>query len=265
MNKKLTITLPLMFLLCFGLVGQVFAQTRVLGVTFGDNLIYSRTSTWQTSNASAILPPYLVDTINGTLNYNVTVYYVAGNNVTEIEAWTFKNGTVINSVATINTDTDDVYDFVPNLPPFQGFYDANLQVNDPLYPGNLTIPLRINQTITRDYASGKRDTNLVEYSYQVEDATDPTNSTIGTQTESLYIDKATGVLVEGRVFSQFADHNGTELWTLQSTNLWAVSAAPLELPLPWPIIVAIVAVVVVVVAAAVYFRGKRHRRRKFRR
>jgi hypothetical protein len=102
------------------------------------------------------------------------------------------------------------------------------------------------------------------YTYVVESNINVT----GTETQTLYIDKATGVLVERRVFSEFPDlgQTGTELWTLQSTNLWAVSAAaPLELPLPLPIIVAIVAVVIVVVVAAVYFRGKRHRRKKFRR
>ncbi len=261
MNKKLMITLPLLFLMCFGLVGQVLAQTRVPGVTFGDNIIYSITSSWNTSNASATAPQFLVDTVNGTLAYNVTVTYVVNDNVTETIAWSFKNGTVINSFATINTDTGEVYEYVPNLRAFQGFYDANLQVNDPLYPGNLTLPFWINQTITLDYPGGKRDTNVVEYSYGVQN---PDNVT-GTETQSLYIDKATGVLVELKIFSQFPDQDGTQLWKLTSTNLWAVSATPLETPLPLPIIVAIVAVIIVVVVAAVYFRGKRHRRKKFRR
>jgi hypothetical protein len=101
------------------------------------------------------------------------------------------------------------------------------------------------------------------YTYVVESNINVT----GTETQTLYIDKATGVLVERRVFSEFPDlgQTGTELWMLQSTNLWQVSAAPLELPLPLPIIIAIVAIVIVVVVAAVYFRGKRGRRKRYRR
>jgi len=261
MNKKLMITLTLMFLMCFGSVGQGLAQTRVPGVTFGTNVVYSITSSWASTNASATAPPFLVDTVNGTLAYNVTVTFIANDNVTDMVAWSFKNGTVINSIATINTDTGEVYEYVPNLAPFQGFYDANLQVNDPLYPGNLTLPFWINQTTTFDYASGKRDTNVVEFTYQVQNRDNVT----GSETQTQYIDKATGILVELKIYSVFPDQTGTQLWMLASTNLWAVSAAPSELPLPLPVIVAIVAVIIVVAVAAFYFRSRRGRRKKFRR
>jgi hypothetical protein len=263
MNKKLMIALPLLFLLCFGLVGQVLAQTRVPGVTFGDNLIYSITSSWSTSNASATVPAYLVQ-INDTRVYNVTVTYVIDDNVTALNIWSFTNGTDIISRATVNTDSGELLEYIPGLPAFQGFYDANLGVNELLYPsGNYSIT--INQTVTRDYASGKRDTNVLTVSNLSYLGSDLTNSTLVTTTINQYMDKATGVLVERTIFTEYPDQNWTELWTLKSTNLWAVSATPLETPLPLPIIVAIVAIIVVVIIAAVYFRGKRHRRKKFRR
>jgi len=255
------ITLPLMFLICYGVVGQALAQTRVPGVTPGDNLIYSITSSWNTSNSSAIVPPFLVG-LNNTRNYNVTVTYVSGENVTALNTLSFKNGTAdINSLVTVETGTGQVLEYIPGLPAFQGFYVANLQVNDPLYPGNLTLPFWINQTTTHDYASGKRDTNVVEYSYSVENIFNVT----GTETQTLSIDKATGVLVDRKTVSVFPDQSGTQFWNLTSTNLWSVSSTPVELPLPWPIIVVIVAAVIVVVVAAAYFRGNRRRRRKSKR
>jgi hypothetical protein len=199
--------------------------------------------------------------INGTVAYNVTVSAVIDVNVTATNTWKFSNGTELNSLVTLDTDSGtlffSVYDWA-----FLGFYNANLGVNDVLYPGgNLTDPIRINQTTTREYASGKRDTNVVIISYDSSLASDPTNSTVGTTTITHYIDKATGVLVERKIFTEFPDQNGTELWKLKSTNLWAVSAAPLD---PLMIVVAVVAAVVVAAVVGVVYRGRRRRGRRSR-
>ena len=208
MKRKLTVTLTILCLLCFGIIGQVIAQTHLPGVTFGDNFVYSITSSWNSSNASAIVPLFLVE-INSTVAYNVTVTYVIDVNVTAMNTWRFLNGTDLNSLVTLDTNSGQVYEYIPGLPAFQGFYDANLGVNEFLRPsGNNTVPVWINQTITRDYASGKRDTNVVTLSYQ---STDVTNSSIGTTTATFYIDKATGVLVERRDFTEFPDQSGAEL------------------------------------------------------
>lgn len=262
MKRKLTITLFILCLLCFGIIGQSIAQTRLPGVNVYDNFVYSITSSWNSSNASATVPISLVE-INNTVTFNVTVTYVANDNVTATNTWSFSNGTRIDSLVTFDTNSGNLIDYIPGLPAFEGFYDANLGVNDLLRPsGNNTTPVWINQTVTRNYDSVKRDTNFVTFSYP---STDVTNSSIGTTTTTFYIDKPTGVLVERKDFTEFPDQNGTILWTLKSTNLWTVSATSPQLPLPLPIIVAIVAVVIVVVVAAVYIRGRKGRRKKLRR
>ena len=176
MNKKLTIALPLLAFLVFGLVGQTLAQTRLPGVHQEDYFIYDITSHWSSSNASLSVPPYLLG-INDTRWYNVTVSGVQGINVTARTAQHFANGTDDNRLITLDVDSGSIY-FMYG---FQGFFDANLTVGELLRPsGNSTVT--INQTISRDYVSGKRDTNVVAISYPI---TDSTNSSIGTATVCL--------------------------------------------------------------------------------
>jgi hypothetical protein len=251
MNKKLTITLPLLALLFFGIVGQTLAQTRVPGVHQEDYFIYDITSHWSSSNASLTVPPYLLG-INDTRWYNVTVSSVQGINVTARTAQHFANGTDDNRLITLDVDSGSIYFMVG----FQGFFDANLVAGDLLRPsGNDTVT--INQTISRDYASGKRETNVLTLSYPV---TDYTNSSLGTATVTYYIDKATGVLVERKDYAEFPDQNGSEVWVLKDTNLWANTAAPI----PWLIITVVVVVIVVAIVSLVFLRNRKGHRGKNR-
>jgi hypothetical protein len=258
MNRKLTVTLSLLAILGFGLAGQALAQTTsgVPGVKLGDNFIYSITAQWSTTNASLAMPNVLL-MYNSTLHFNVTVIAVRDSNVTLLNSWVFTNGTVLTAPSLSNVDSGALIDYIPGYPAFQGLFDANLAVNNLLYPsgnGSLTI----NQTTTRDYASGKRDTNVVTGSFPV---SDPNNNT-GTQTTTDYIDKTTGVLVELHNDIKFSDYNASITWTLKNTNLWTVSAAPL--PLPLPVIIAIVVMIVAVVAVIVFYRERKKGKKKRR-
>ena len=150
---------------------------------------------------------------------------------------------------------------------FHGFYLANLNVNDLLHPTGEEGEdgLRVNETVSREYASGKRDTNVVIISGPSILGSDLTNTTVGTTTITYYIDKATGVLVERKDYSEFPGQNGTEQhWVLKWTSLWTVSPST-EFPLPIPVLIVIVVVTVVAILAAVFYkirkaRGRRHRR-----
>ncbi len=254
MNRKLAITFSLLALLALSIIGQSFAQTRLPGVNQEDFFRYDIYSQWSTSNASLTAPAYLLD-INNTRWFNITISSVQGINVTARTAQRFANGTDDNRLVTLDVDSGNMY-FMYG---FQGFFDANLTAGDLLRPsGNNTIPITINQTISRDYASGKRDTNVVSVSYPV---TDLSNSSIGTTTVTYYIDKATGVLVERKDYTEFADQNGSENWILKETNLWAITAAPM----PWLMIsIIIVIIVIVAIVALMFLRNRRGHGRKNR-
>jgi len=261
MNRKIAITFSLIVILGFGLAGQTLAQTASWepGVMQGDYLIYSITSHWSTTNSSLTVPDELL-LYNSTLRYNVTVDVVQGPLVAILTNWVFTNGTDLTEPSYSNVTSGELINYLSVYPAFQGIYDANLAVNNLLYPlGNDS--LTISQTITRDYYSGKRDTNVVITSDPIKDV----NNKTGTQTIVNFIDKSKGVLVELNSDIKFADYNASIIWTLKDTNLWTVSAATLPpLPLPLPVIIAIVVVIVAVVAVVVFYRERKQGRKKNR-
>lgn len=198
---------------------------------------------------------------NSTSHYNVTIGAVQDSNVTIENDWVFINGTDLNAPSLLNVDSGTLYSYIPGRPAFQGIYDANLVVNSKLHPSSVNDTSTISLTITRDYASGQRQTNVVTYNYPV---TDVSNSS-GTETTTYYIDKTTGVLVERNDYVQFQEYNASIIWTLKSTNLWTVSTA--QLPVSPSIIIAaiVIVVAVIVVVLLVFYRKQKKSGRKNRR
>jgi hypothetical protein len=266
MNSKLIIILGLSFVLCFGLAGQTLAQSRIPGVKSQDYLIYSIVAYWSSENASAPVPSSLVD-LNKTSQYQVTIGGTSGVNITSTHSWSLENGTQINYLVTIDVESGEAYYHSFNQPPFEGIVGADINSGSLLHPaGNDSIT--INQTITRNYASGPRDTNVVELTGQIENETldSVTNTTvfttIGTEKVEFYLDKATGVLVEQNttVESFEPQESASIVWTLRDTNLWDV-AQPLDLLL---IVIIVVAVAVAIIAPIVYLRLPRKGKQKKR-
>ena len=266
MNKKLTITISLLIILCFGVVGQALAQTRTPGVKAYDYLVYNITTHWNPSNASEATPATLID-LNNTKQYHVTITGISGANVTTNQLWDFVNGTELPYLVVWNLESAESYYMTSG---FEGIVGANLGVGDLLHPSG-NDSLTINQTITRNYASGERDTNVVQLSSPVQNSTtdsatnQTTYTTIGNEEVTFYIDKATGVLVEQRseISSLTPVESGSTIWTLKETNLWEISSSTTTAVLSTTVIIAI-AVVIVIVAVAVAFvviRRNGHRKR----
>ncbi|MFB3889390.1 MAG: hypothetical protein ACE14S_07855 [Candidatus Bathyarchaeia archaeon] len=257
MNRKLSITLILLGILCLSFVGQVMAQTRVPGVKAEDTFKYSLTSTWTSTNASATVPPDILE-INNTQWYSVTVSYVMDVNVTTRDFWHFANGTENPSLVIQDVESGQWY-YMTGL---VGIIGANISAGQLLHPTGQDGWM-VNETVSREYASGKRDTNLVSFTT---DLLDENNVTIGTRKEDYYFDKATGMLVERRDEVSQRGDQATIVLKLTETNVWAVSSAVSELPLPLPILAGVIAAVVavVLVVAVLLYRGRRGRRRKSR-
>jgi hypothetical protein len=257
MNRKLTIALILAGVLIGAMAAQVSAQSHLPGVQPNDYFTYSVRSYYQTSNPNFPVPASLVQT-NNTDYYNVTVTQVQVFNVTRTNQWHFNNGTQEQDSLTVQ-DTDTGINYY--MYAFEGIYDSNLNAGDLLRPGS-NDTARINQTITTNYPSGPRESNVITIILQVYDTSDPTNSTIGTGNYTYVIDRETGVLVQRIIYSEFSDHSGSEVWALKETNRWTVTAKPSEFP--WTIVIAavVIAAIVIVAVVVVVFRGKYKRRRK---
>ncbi len=257
MKTIAALIVPLVALLCFGAISQCLGQTRGPGVLPGDAFSYDIKGYWSSTNSSFTPPAYLLE-LNKTAYFNVTVSSVQGMNVTARNDWRFLNGTELNSLTTIDVDTGELLFYIPERPAFQGFYDANLSANDRWRPSNENDTVTINQTIPIEYANEKRDTNIVTITDIL--VTNYSNSTNGTESLTYKFDKATGVLVEKNIYTQFPEENGTEQWHLTKTSVWTVSSTPF--PVPLPVLVAIVIVIVVAVAVVGYMRLNRGRKKK---
>jgi hypothetical protein len=245
MNRKLTVVILTLVLIVFSLIGQTFAQNRKIGVNVGDNFVYNITALWSSNNASAVIPPYLVET-NKTVAINVTVSAIQNPNVNATVTWSYTNGTDLTSLVTLDVVSGAVFSQAPNSPVFQGFYVANLFVGELLRPtGNNSFI--INQVMTGNYASGLRDTNVAALTFPIANAS---GVAVGTETQTFYIDKATGALVQFEDHTELPDQGALVTWLLKETNVWAVSSLPS--PTPSPSIPEFPQTLVLAVAAAMF-------------
>ncbi len=254
MQAKVTATaIFLLATLCVCVAAQVSAQTYTSGVSTGDYLKYKVTSYWNSTDASLSAPYQLVD-INNTVSFDVNFLNVWGVNVTCQTTQYFTNGSRDDLLLNFDVSSGEWGEGM--LTGFQGIFTANLTAGDRLRPlGNENQTLVINQTISMDYPSGKREINEVKIDYP---SMKYDNSTNGTTIQTLHFDKATGVLVDSSEYSEFPQETGSVVWTLVETNKWSITPAPL----PIPIIVGTVVAAVIVVAAVGYVASRRGRRRK---
>jgi hypothetical protein len=260
MNTKVAITVTLLAILCVGLMGQAFAQTRAPGVSRGDTFTYKVTSHWSTENATEPEPVGLTD-VNNTASYKVQISDVSGVNATATYTWELKNGTQFAFLLTQDVESGQSYYHSYNAPPLEILVGANIQAGELLHPtGDDTYT--VNQTISRNYADGARDTNLIEITFPIQN--NETDTTIvGSSTTRFYIDKATGVIVEQ---DTEIEHTTTPkeslsiVWELTDTNLWnAAETATFELSLTMIIAIVAVIAVVVVILAVFFMRSRGHR------
>jgi hypothetical protein len=263
MNRKLTIALSLLVLLGFSLVTQTLAQTRVPGVFEGNYFTYTLTASWSSTHIGATVPGDLL-AINDTFWYNCTVLEVSGSNVSTTDVWHYVNGT--ENTAVVVQDVDSGTSFV--MKGLINIVGANLGPNDPLY-SSVNDSRRINQTVSIDYGSGKRDTNAVFFSYPI---TDSSGNIVGSGNEAYYFDKATGMLVARSENSVDSGGNVSIVILLANTNRWLITAAPsIVSPTSSPptsdTLVAIIIVIIMaaVVAPLVLYKTRRNRKKKHRR
>jgi len=149
--------------------------------------------------------------------YKVTVTDVSNASITLSTTWRFINGTELQGSNTVDVESGIVYP----TGSFWAIYAANLGAGDfvrPIGPDRSTI----NQTATRQYASGSRDTNRISLEIEYYDSNDPT--TTWTEYMNIHFDRATGLLVEFRDTNVFNNPQMTltTVWPIADTNVWNV-------------------------------------------
>jgi hypothetical protein len=237
----LAIALVVVIILAFIIfLGSQSGQVAVPGVKEGDEFTYDVMGFWSSNDPNATLPESFLQ-LNMTEWYKITVTGVSDAQVSIDTTWRFTNETELTGQGTVNVQTGICY-------PSDGFwaiYASNLRANDrlrPLGPDQSTI----NETTTRDYADGTRETNRISLVLQYYDADDPTYSTTWTEYMNTHFDRNTGMLVELRDTNVYTNPQMTLIisWKIKDSNVWAVPEFPSVLILPLFMIVTLFAVIV---------------------
>jgi hypothetical protein len=253
MAKKLAITIIILTVLIISF-GIAHAQAPVPGVKGGDSFVYNITAHWSSSDPTATIPSTLLD-YNHTLDYKFLVSSVDGSNVTATDVWEFNNGTQSQSFF---IKQDIASGTVYGMNAFQTIVGGNLNPNDLLHPFG-SDGLVINGTITRTYASGPRETNVLNMNYQDYNAT---YNSYRTENITYYFDKATGMLAESDDLISYTNPtiNASIVWTLSSTNVWKVTATTANPTFPIvPVIIAAVIIIVVSLIGVILYRKRTSR------
>ena len=214
----LAVVTAIIIILAFIILTNLGSQSGIVaGVKKGDEFIYDIKSYWSSTDPDLTVP-VSVEQINMTDWYKVAVTNVDSAEITITTTWHFSNGTELQGTGNVNLETGIHY-------PTEGFwaiYAANLKANDYTRP-NGPDRSTINETATRDYASGARETNRISLVLEYYDANDP--STTWTEYMNTHFDRQIGILVELSDRSVYTnpDVTVTLIWTLKDTNRWTVS------------------------------------------
>jgi hypothetical protein len=218
---RLIVAVALVIVIVLALViflGAQATQGAVPGVKVGDEFVYDIKGFWDSTDPNATLSDFYAQ-LNMTDWYKITVTDVDGSKVSINTTWRFTNGTELTGTNSVDVDTGTVYP----TNAFWAIYAANLKENDRARPSGVS-QATINETATRDYASGARETNFVSLTQQSYDADDPTGTRTWTEIMNTKFDKQTGMLVEFRDISLFTNPSVTTniAWTLKESNVWDV-------------------------------------------
>jgi hypothetical protein len=251
MNKVFFAAFFLLALLCTVSVGTVFAQSRVPGVSVGNEFTYGQISLWVSSDPNVSMFNGVAD-INMTQYYKVTVTVISGSNVSKHMKLHFTNGTDIETDGSVSTETTA----------YQGGFWAiianNLNEKDRVHPNSEQDLSTINETMLWGYAVGpnqpgyQRQTNHLMLDFSNEESGIP-NSTY-TEHVSSYFDKQTVALVQLQDIHTYhnPDITLTVTWELFSQNAWTGSDTSQVPTLPVIILIVLVALAVFLLAALVY-------------
>jgi hypothetical protein len=224
MVSKLFITIVMIFVLIsvaivFVVSNPAFNQLDVSGLKAGNVFKFSIKgfSEVNDENASASIPARFLE-LNMTEWYTVTVTSVSGPDVTFNTTWHFINGTENQNIGKVNVLTG------VNNGILWAIYPKNLGLNDLVRPEG-TDGAIVNQTESRNYPSGNRETNIMTMQQGFVDADDPTLSRSYDDYLYVHFDKAAGMLVELRDMKIYSDPQVilTLEWQLLDSNVWAVT------------------------------------------
>jgi hypothetical protein len=215
MNGRIVFFTLISTFLLLALVVAASAQTRTVGVSLGNTFRYGVAVSWSSNDPSATPPSELVDA-NNTQWADLTITAISATNLTGQMTAHYKNATEATSGGWVDVNIGDG----ENLTIF--VISANLAQGDSIYNSSQYTTATINETVSRTYSSGPRDTNHLNITG---------SPGIGQSYSAEYFwDKSTGIAVE--LLREYTNQTGayTTTWSedvqITSSDLWTVPEFP---------------------------------------
>jgi hypothetical protein len=213
MKTNLHAALGILSLLLIAILGAAFAQTVTVGVNPGNNLVYSYSLLWNSTDPTATVPPEYIE-LNNTQLIRISIKSVSGSLINMDITKHFRNGT--ETTQNGNTDVDKQ---IIDIPYSFLIIRSNANPNEKIYPsgGHATI----TETVLRTYEKGERETNH----YISESTTEDTYEKV-----EIYFDRTTGVAAE--YYNELRETSNSyvtttkETATLDSSILWEIPEFP---------------------------------------
>jgi hypothetical protein len=224
MVSKLFITIVMIFVVISIAIVAVVSnpalnQLDVSGLKVGNVFTFSIKGYTEVgeANASASIPASYSD-LNMTEWYRVTITSVSGADITFNTTWHFINGTEYENIGKVNLLTGEDNGIL------WAIYPKNLNLNNLVSPQGSDGAI-VNETETRTYKSGARETNIITFTQSRVDADDPTLTRSYDEYTYVHFDRATGMLVELRDMQIYNDPEVmlTIDWQLVDSNVWVVA------------------------------------------
>jgi hypothetical protein len=225
-NKAVLLHFVSAFLLSAMIVTAAAAQQRTVGVTEGDWFTYEVNASWNSNDPDATYPPVDYENweiTNHTEWAKMEITGVSGTNVSVQYLTHFENGTEKIEDGYIDVATGDEANAALTI------ISASLDVNDNLYTSGDYSMWMINETITRTYQDGVRNTNHINMTFDFSWTVNETEYYVF-QSVNLYWDKETGVLVEDsfELYNQTGEYLTT--WSAGSritdSTVWVIPEFP---------------------------------------
>jgi hypothetical protein len=221
MDKKLILlALGSVLLLCAMVVTSAVAQTRVVGVTEGNWFKYGDiTGSWSSNDPSATLPDFA---FNETEWMMISIENITGTNVTGQMTVHYVNGTEESKLSWIDIDTGEVKEEMLWI------ISADLDVGHTLYSAGEYSTWVINETVSRTYPDGVRETNHVNFTveYQLSNGIEIYQYI----SMNFYWDRSSGVQVEWsqEYISQIGETQTSWSFTVRVTesDIWIIPEFP---------------------------------------
>lgn len=233
------------FLLSAMVVTGTVAQERTVGVAEGDWFTYELDAIWNSTDPDTPFPPLDYgdwEIMNGTEWVKMTITGVSGTNISFQYLTHYKNGTEEIGYGYIDVDTGEEADGALTV------ISANLGVNDSIYASGDYSTWAINETVTRTYPDGVRETNHINMTYEFSWTTNELHYRLY-QSINLYWDKETGILAEDSF--EITNQTGPYLTTWAVTSRITDSSAGVIPEFPAGSSMLAIAVIVTVIAISI--------------